>query len=183
MRVFGIDPGTIHMGYGVVQENGDLTFVDCGVLDAPQGDPLEQRLLKLYSRLQAMIQRHQPTAVAVEEPFVVQAPRKSALAVGEARAIALLAAATCRVPVFQYTPARVRQTVASYGASSKEQVRDMVGLLLRRPMGAVPLDACDALAVAICHLRQSQLGALLDQQGFSARERPRRGRQRGSHPR
>ena len=163
MRVLGIDPGTIHMGYGVVDgEGGDVTFVDCGALNAPPRDPIEKRLLQIHRQLRDLIERCQPEVVAVEEPFVVQAPRKSALAVGEARAIALLAAAESDLPIFQYPPTKVRQTVAGYGASTKEQIKDMVGLLLQRPPGDHPLDAFDALAVAICHLQQSHLSSLLD---------------------
>ena len=163
MRVLGIDPGTIHMGYGVVEGEGDqVTFVDCGVLNASHRDPIEKRLLVLYGLVQALIRRCNPEVVAVEEPFVVRAPRKSALAVGEARAIALLAAAGSALPVFQYTPSRVRQTVAGYGAGTKEQVREMVSLLLRRPLAGYSLDACDALAVAMCHVQQLRLSSLLD---------------------
>ena len=177
MRVLGIDPGTIHMGYGIVNGDGDdLDLVDCGVLEAPARDPIESRLLKLYTRLLETIRSYEPAVMAVEEPFVVQAPRRSALAVGEARAIAMLAAAGQGVPVFQYTPTRVRQTVVGYGASSKKQVQDMLGLLLNRPLGDYSLDACDAVAVAICHLRQAHLGALLDEQlhqAQTARREPR----------
>lgn len=164
MRVLGIDPGTVRMGYGVVDEAEDLAFVDCGVLAAPAKEPIERRLLSIHTQLVQLIRRVQPDAMAIEEPFVVHAPRKSALAVGEARAIAMLAGAGLAVPVFQYSPPRVRQTVANYGASDKAQIQQMVGLLLRRPMDRDSLDACDALAVAICHLREAKLDTLIREQ-------------------
>ena len=162
MRVLGIDPGTIHMGYGVVEGEGDqVTFVDGGVLNASPRDPIEKRLLRLHGQLQVLIRGCKPEVVAVEEPFAVKAPRQSALAVGEARAIALLAAAAYDLPVFQYTPSKVRQTVAGYGAGTKEQVREVLGLLLGRSLAGYSLDACDALAVAICHVQQLRLSSLL----------------------
>lgn len=182
MLVLGIDPGTIRMGYGIVNGDGDeLGLVDLGVLDASARDPMEKRLLKLYTLLLETIARHKPAVMAVEEPFVVQEARTSGLAVGEARAIALLAAASQGIPVFQYSPNRVRQTISGYGASSKLQVQDMLSLLLRRPLGSYPLDACDAVAVAICHLRQAHLAALVDEQDRQLRasrqdSKARRGR-------
>jgi len=100
VRVLGIDPGTIRMGYGVIDEDGgEMALVASGVLSAPARDPIERRLWRLYEGLQGLIADYRPTAMAVEEPFVVQGPRRSAMAVGEARAIALLAAAGHGIPV------------------------------------------------------------------------------------
>ena len=162
MRVLGIDPGTVRTGFGLVDEGEDEPrLIECGVLEAPPKQPIERRLLAIHRGLAALLARLAPDAVAIEEPFVVHEARKSAMAVGEARAIAIIAAAAAEVPVFQYTPARVRQTVTSYGASNKQQVQQMVGLLLGAPMAGASLDACDALAVAICHLRESRLRAMM----------------------
>ncbi len=162
MRVLGIDPGTVRMGYGVVDEEaGEMALAAAGILQAPAREPIERRLLLLFQQLQELLREHRPQAVAVEEPFVVQAPRNSALAVGEARAIALLAAAERGLPVAQYTPAKVRSTVCDYGAADKAQVRDMASILLREPLDALSLDASDAVAVAICHLRHAAFDALL----------------------
>jgi crossover junction endodeoxyribonuclease RuvC len=170
VRVLGIDPGTIHMGYGVVDEQaGDMALAAAGVLQAPAREPIERRLLILFHQLQELLREHRPQAVAVEEPFVVQAPRNAAMAVGEARAIALLAAAQCGLPVAQYTPAKVRSTVCDYGAGDKAQVRDMVSILLREPLDALSLDASDAVAVAICHLRHAALDELLSANPLPAR--------------
>lgn len=164
MLVLGIDPGTVRMGYGLVDEGDSLALVDCGVLEAPARAPIEQRLLAMHRGLVDLIGHVTPDAVAIEQPFVVHAARNSAMAVGEARAIAFIAAAAAGVPVFQYPPARVRKAVTSYGASNKEQVQQMVGLLLGRQLDAYSLDACDALAVAICHLREARLGAMIEAQ-------------------
>lgn len=169
MRVLGIDPGTIRMGYGVIDETGgELAMIDCGVLHAPPRDPIEQRLLRLFEELERLIARHRPAAMAVEEPFAVQGPRNSALAVGEARAIALLAASRADLQIAQYTPTKVRSTVADYGGGDKEQVRDMVGILLGRRLDGVALDASDALAVAICHLRHAAVDRMLQQDKSSS---------------
>ena len=161
MRILGIDPGTIHMGYGIIDDAGSsLELLECGLFDAAPRLPIERRLLEIYEQLQAVLARTSPDAAAIEEPFVVQAPRRSALAVAEARAVAMLAATARDIPVFHYTPTKVRSTIANYGASDKEQVRMMVGLLLERPLDDLPLDASDALAVAICHSRHVALLAM-----------------------
>ena len=174
MRVLGIDPGTVHTGYGLIEDADEPRLVECGVLAAAASAPIEQRLLTMYRGLVELIGRTAPHAVAIEEPFVVQAARKSAMAVGEARAMALIAAAGAGIPVWQYTPTHVRQTVTSYGASGKEQVQQMVSLLLRQPLAGESLDACDALAVAICHLRQARLGEMIGEQQPPPRKSPRR---------
>lgn len=167
------------MGYGVLDEEDDMELVACGVLEARAKDPIERRLLTLHRGVLRLLGEYLPSAVAIEEPFVVLSPRNSAMAVGEARAIAMLAAAERDVPIYQYNPSKVRQTVASYGSSTKEQVRDMVALLLRSPMDGYHLDACDALAVAICHLRQAHLGAVLGAQEAAPKARGRPARARG----
>ncbi len=161
MRILGIDPGTIRMGYGVVDwENDELTMVDCGVLGASSKLPVSQRLHKLYISLQDVIGRHQPSEIAVEEPFVAKNVR-SAMLVGEARAVAILAATSRDIPVDEYSPRLVKQVGTSYGGSDKEQVKEMVRILLGLPTPPHSMDASDALAVAICHTYQSRLERLL----------------------
>ena len=164
MRVLGIDPGTIRLGYAVVDfDNPAIDLVECGVVRAPAKKPIEQRLLLIYERLRELIGAYRPAVVAIEQPFVVQAPRNSALAVGEARAVTLLAAAGHELPVVQYTPSKVRQTVAGYGAVDKEQVLEALSLVLGRPLAGYSLDATDALAVAVCHTQHANLAALMEQ--------------------
>ena len=161
MRVLGIDPGTLNLGYGVVDEDaGEMVMVDCGVLSQPSRVPVEKRLSSLYKKLVEIVARHQPDEVAIEEPFVAD-NRRTALAVGRAQAIAILAAANKNLPVFRYLPTQVKQQVTDYGLSGKEQVQEMVKLQLGLAERPEPSDAADALAVAICHLHQKHIENLL----------------------
>ncbi|MBM3119816.1 MAG: crossover junction endodeoxyribonuclease RuvC [Chloroflexi bacterium] len=163
MRVLGIDPGTLNLGYGVVDEEGvGVTMVGCGVLSLSSKVPVEKRLSSLYKRLGEIVARYRPDEVAIEEPFVAGNVR-SALAVGRAQAIAILAAANNNLPVFRYLPAQVKQQVTDYGGSSKEQVQEMVRIQLGLAQSPQPNDAADALAVAICHLHQRHIDRLLAQ--------------------
>jgi crossover junction endodeoxyribonuclease RuvC len=149
------------MGYGVVESrNDEIALVECGVLVSRQRSPIGERLSYMYRELLKVIQRHQPDTVAVEQPFVGDNVR-SALAIGRAQAIALLAAANKGIPAYEYTPAQIKQMVTNYGASSKEQIQEMVRLQLGLAEAPQPDDAADALAVAICHLRQIHLSNLL----------------------
>ena len=160
MRILGIDPGTVAMGYGVIEsEDDEVALIKCGVLDCPKRSPIGERLSFLYKELNKIISRHQPEVVAIEQPFVAKNVR-SALAIGKAQAVAILAAATRGIPSYEYTPTQVKQRVADYGASSKEQVQEMVRLQLGLSE-VPPSDAADALAVAICHLRETYLSNLL----------------------
>jgi len=133
------------------------------VLFGPGRSPIGERLSYLYNELLEIIQRHQPDAVAVEQPFIAKNVR-SALAIGRAQAIALLAAAGRGIPTYEYTPTQIKQRVANYGASSKEQIQEMVRLHLGLSEVPQPNDAADALAVAICHLREIHLSNLLANQ-------------------
>ena len=159
-RVLGIDPGTVTMGFGVVEELGDDgTALAWGVLTAPANMALPQRLHTLYQQLQGTIARYQPTELAVEEPFTAKNPH-SALAVGQAQALALLAAADHGLPVHAYTPAAVKQAATNYGRSTKDQVREMVCLRLGLAPD-LPEHAADALAIALCHIQERRLAARL----------------------
>lgn len=163
MRVLGIDPGTINLGYGIVDvddEGAGMTIVSYGVLSLSTKVPVEKRLALLYKKLDEIVARYRPDEVAIEEPFVAGNAR-SALAVGRAQAIAILAATSKNLPVFRYLPAQVKQQVTDYGSSSKEQVQEMVRIQLGLPQPPKPSDAADALAVAICHLHQKHVDRLL----------------------
>ena len=159
----GVDPGTINMGYGVL-EYGDAgpSLVCCGVLKAPSSRPIEERLHKLYTGLRDLIERYSPEEVAVEEPFVHKSAR-SAILIGQANAVALLAAAGAEAGIFHYSPRQVKLAVTGHGGSDKEQVREMVRLQL--DLGASPdsLDASDAVAVALCHIQESARDRMLAQ--------------------
>jgi len=149
--VLGIDPGTARMGYGVVRGDTEYELLDFGCLTTTTDQPPEQRLLTLYRGLHALVERHQPQVVAVERLFFSRNV-KTALAVGQARGVALLAAASNAVPVAEYTPLEVKQAVTGFGRADKDQVQRMVQALLQLPAPPRPDDAADALAVALCHL-------------------------------
>ena len=164
MRVLGIDPGTVVIGYGVIESDGDrVSMVDCGALTSPPRLPVAERLSNLYNQLCEIVSRHQPDAVAVETPFVGRNV-SSALAIGKAQAIAILAAANKGIPTYEYSPAKIKQRVANYGTSSKEQVQKMVSLQLGLSEVPEPDDAADALATALCHIGEVHLGNLLAEQ-------------------
>lgn len=164
MKILGIDPGTVTMGYGVIERAGDeIALVDCGALSCAARSPIGERLSYLYGRLLEVISRYQPDAVAIEQPFMAKNV-KAALAVGRAQAVAILAAANRKIAIYEYTPAEVKQRVADYGASSKEQIQEMVRLQLGLSEVPQPSDAADALAVAICHLSAIHVDSLLAEQ-------------------
>ena len=154
--VLGIDPGTFQMGVGVVvSRSGELSLAHVGVLGPDRSSKLPERLHYLHERLVGMIEDWKPSAVAIEQPFVSQNVR-AALAVGQAQAVAMVAAAHHGIPVFGYAPREVKKAVTDYGGSSKEQVQEMVRVLLGLDRLPEPSDAADALAVAICHINASR---------------------------
>lgn len=165
MLVIGIDPGTATTGYGFVQENedGSLLVVDYGVILTPAHDSMPQRLRKLHSDLKEIINLHRPDSGAVEKLFF-QRNVRTAISVGQARGVALLALAEADLPVYEYTPLEIKQSVTGYGAADKNQVQHMVKALLELEQLPKPDDAADALAVAICHLHSDSLQAIYNQQ-------------------
>lgn len=153
MIVIGIDPGTARTGYGVVRLEPDdsLCLLDYGVISTPAGEPMSGRLLQLHQELQVLLAEHQPDSCAVEKLFY-QRNVSTAIAVGQARGVVLLALAQAGAVVAEYSPNVVKQAVTGYGAADKRQMQEMVRLLLRMQELPTPDDAADALAVAICHL-------------------------------
>ena len=157
MRVLGIDPGTYKMGVGVVDSIGDdLNLEHYEVLSPNRRDPLAGRLHFLYSKLSDIIRQVGPTDVAVEAPFAGRNV-KAAMAIGQAQAAAMVAAAEHGLSVTSYAPMQVKQSVTDYGGSSKEQVQEMVSVLLGLDSMTGSSDAADALAVAICHINASNV--------------------------
>ena len=156
MRILGVDPGTVNLGYGVVDGEEEMHMVDCGVVSLSARLPMEKRLRSLYSELGKIIARHKPSEVAIEEPFIGHNVR-SAFAIGKAQAIAILAAANKGLPVYYYSPATIKKQVTSYGQSDKQQVQEMVRVQLGLSEAPQPSDAADALAVAMCHIQQRRL--------------------------
>lgn len=168
MLVLGVDPGTIITGYGLVENSGGETvLIECGAVRAPAKQPIERRLWLVHSGMREVIERTRPDAVVVEEPFIVRAPRRAALAVGEARAAVMIAAAEDGLPIFQYPPAKVKQAVAGYGGGDKEQVRRMVEMITGADLSEHPLDVSDAIAVALCHSQEATLLAMSGAEGAS----------------
>jgi len=164
MIILGVDPGTVTMGYGVIESrNDEVALVVCGALECTERSSVGERLSFLYAELGKLMVRYQPDAVAVEQPFVAKNVR-SALAIGKAQAVAILAAANSGITSYEYTPAQVKQRVSNYGASSKEQIQEMVRLQLGLAEVPRPSDAADALAVAICHWHEICLAKLLADQ-------------------
>ena len=163
MRVLGIDPGTLNMGYGVVEElaGGKISMLGCGIISAPQRMPVEQRLNLLYQGLLKIITQYIPQEAAIEEPFVA-ANVRSALAIGRAQAVAILAATQSNLPIFRYMPTQVKQLVTNYGRSGKEQMKQVVKLQLGVTDLPEASDAADALALGICHLNQRHLNDVLN---------------------
>jgi crossover junction endodeoxyribonuclease RuvC len=161
MLVLGIDPGTAITGYGLVKgEDDDLTLVAYGAITTSSDWPLPERLQRIYRELTAVIEDQQPTAVAVEELFFSKNVR-TALSVGQARGVALLAAANAGLPIHEYTPLQVKQAIAGYGRATKDQVQQMVRMLLGLDNVPQPDDAADAIAIAICHIHSAKLTAML----------------------
>jgi crossover junction endodeoxyribonuclease RuvC len=161
MLVLGIDPGTAITGYGLVKgEDDSLTLVDYGAITTSSDQPLPERLQRIYRELTALIEDRQPTAVAVEELFFSKNVR-TALSVGQARGVALLASANAGLPIHEYTPLQVKQAIAGYGRATKDQVQQMVRMLLALDSVPQPDDAADAIAVAICHIHSAKLTAML----------------------
>ena len=155
MRIFGIDPGSERTGYGCIDSlGGRHRLVASGILTAPSRSTFPERLHAIHTGLAALLERHRPECVAVENIFFAKNVR-SALKLGHARGIALLAASEAAIPVVEYTPAEIKRSVVGYGRAEKQQVQAMMKLLLGLDAVPSPHDVADALAVAICHIHTS----------------------------
>ena len=152
----GIDPGVASTGFGIVRAAGaSLSAIDGGVIEAPPEEPMEDRLNRIHRELETLLSWHEPAAVALEDVYFGKNVR-SAIGVGQARGVVLLAAAQHKVPCFDYTPQAVKLAVCGTGAAAKRQVQRMVGTLLGLPRPPESDHAADALAVAICHASHAQ---------------------------
>jgi len=165
VRVFGIDPGSDRTGYVCVETNGSRhRIVVCGAITAPASALFPDKLLVIHSRLADLLRECRPDCVAIENVFYSVNVR-SALKLGHARGVAMLAAVEAGLPVLEYTPAEIKRAVVGYGRADKPQVQQMVKLLLGLPSVPSPHDAADALAVAICHVHSQvparAVGALM----------------------
>jgi crossover junction endodeoxyribonuclease RuvC len=164
----GVDPGTAITGYGIIQSDGDpaegagrggLALIDYGAIATPADWLLPRRLQHIYGELVALIAKHQPTDAVIEKLFFSKNVR-TALSVGQARGVALLAAAQANLAIHEYTPLQVKQAVVGYGRAEKTQIQQMVKMLLQLDFIPQPDDAADALAVAICHAHSARFERL-----------------------
>ena len=173
-RILGIDPGTLQMGYGLIEatDGADATVMAWGVITASPRLPLGERLHHMYLELVELTQRHAPEEMAVEEPFVAKNV-KTAMAVGQAQGVALMAAAARGITAVRYTPTQAKHAVTGYGGASKEQVQQALVLHLRLDAIPEPEDAADALAVALCHCQALRIAALLEPENLYDHLRPR----------
>lgn len=162
MLVLGLDPGLATTGYGLVEGDGQsLRAVAYGILRTSAHKPLAKRLLQLHEALEELLVRYHPDVIALEELFFSTNAR-SAIAVGEARGVLLLAAAEAGVKVAEYTPLQVKQAITGYGRADKAQMQQMVRLLLDLAEPPSPDDAADALAISICHHHSAHMAALVE---------------------
>ncbi|MEE8471272.1 MAG: crossover junction endodeoxyribonuclease RuvC [Dehalococcoidia bacterium] len=158
--VLGIDPGIASMGYGLIEDNdGELKSIEYGCLTTTAKQATTERLRTLYQGLIAIMERQQPAEVAVE--LFVARNLRTALTVGQARGVAILAAANKEIPVFEYGPLEVKQMVSGYGRGDKRQIQEMVRIQLGLESIPEPDHAADALATAICHINAARMSRLL----------------------
>ncbi len=167
MAVIGIDPGTALTGYGILEEQGDgsLKTLAYGVIKTSKNDDNATRLVKLHTELTQIINLHNITSGAVERLFF-QKNTKTAISVGQARGVILLALAQSHLEIYEYNPVEIKQAITGYGQATKKQMQEMVRVLLALGKIPSPDDAADALAVGICHIHSRKLNNL--NKGLSA---------------
>ncbi len=159
MRVFGIDPGSERTGYGCVESDGRRhRLVACGAISSPPASSFPERLRTIHAALAGLLVECQPQTVVIESLFHA-ANVRSALKLGHARGVAMLAAVEAGLVVAEYTPAEIKRAVVGYGRADKHQVQQMIKLLLGLEEPPSPHDAADALAIAVCHVHCSTGGA------------------------
>lgn len=154
MRILGVDPGTATTGFGLIEKkNGDLKFIDAGVITTLPEIPMPKRLVTIHEELTQLIDELKPDIVAVELLYFASNVT-TAITVGQARGVVLLAAAQAGLPVAEYTPLQVKMGVTGYGRADKKQIQEMVRMMLKLSAIPKPDDAADGLAIAITHANQ-----------------------------
>lgn len=173
MKVIGIDPGSRVCGYGVLESrNGDVEHLASGSIAPGNGLPLYQRLKIIYESLIDVIGEHSPEAMSVEDIFFAK-NAKSAIKLGEARGVALLAASNSGISVFEYSPTRIKLALTGSGRASKREVQRMLTIMLGVSEFETE-DASDAVAIALCHIHLSRIEAKLGKEFTEPRKRRRR---------
>lgn len=162
MLCLGIDPGTATIGYGLVNEanDGSLQALEYGVITTQARTPMPERLSKIYSEINRLVQEHQPDRAGVEELFFAKNVT-TAITVAQGRGVILLALAQCQLPIAEYKPNEVKQAVSGYGGAKKPQMQEMVRMLLGLESIPRPDDAADALAVAITDLHTNRYNTMI----------------------
>lgn len=151
MIIFGIDPGIAIVGYGVLEYKGNkFNVIDYGAIQTSNEYTFPERLKIVYDELTALLDKHKPDVLAIEELFFNK-NAKTAIIIGQARGAQILAAVNKGIEVYEYTPLQVKQGVVGYGRADKKQIQEMVKVLLNLEKIPKPDDVADALAVAICH--------------------------------
>ena len=161
MKILGIDPGYAIVGYGVLDyRSNHFTVLDYGAITTDAGTPFGRRLEIIFDELTALLEKHRPDAISIEKVFYNN-NAKTVIDVSQARGVLMLAAQKMHVPVFEYTPLQVKQSVVGYGRAEKKQIQEMTRRILNLETVPKPDDTADALAMAICHghTGASQLGA------------------------
>ena len=172
MIVFGIDPGSERTGYGCIHTDGRRhRLLVCGALSAPPSASFPERLRRIHEGLERLLEEQHPDCVAIENIFHARNVR-SALKLGHARGVALLAASAAGVAIAEYTPAEIKRAVVGFGRAEKPQIGQMVKLLLGLETAPSPHDAADAIAVAICHVHSSTGPVAAALRGLPGRRSP-----------
>lgn len=146
----GIDPGTARLGYGVITGGLKPTLIDAGVIETWPDEPMPDRLVTLYEGVQELLAEFRPGVLAIEQLFFARNVT-TAISVGQARGVVILAAAQAGIPVAEYSPSQIKHAIAGYGKADKPQMQEMVRMILNLSTVPQPDDAADALAVALCH--------------------------------
>lgn len=160
MITLGVDPGTALLGYGLISGEDEPHLITFGVIETTAEEPMERRLVRLYEGVWELIRVHAPDVLAIEQLFFARNVT-TALAVGQARGVVLLAAAQHGMEVYEYKPSVVKQTISGYGKADKPQMQEMVRMQLNLQTIPKPDDAADALAVAMCHVQMHRLTRLV----------------------
>lgn len=156
MIILGIDPGTLITGYGLIKQGASkVEAIDFGCIRPPATMPLAERYLVIYNGIILLIEQHKPDALAIESQFVLKNVQ-SAIKLGMAKGMAILAAAKHGIPIFEYPPTKAKRAVVGQGHASKWQVQKMIQTILHLPKLPEPEDAADALSLAICHAQTKE---------------------------
>ena len=162
--ILGMDPGTALLGFGVIAGDTEPQLIDVGVIETDSKAPMPERLKILHAETTRLIETFQPDVLAIEQLFFARNVT-TAIAVGQARGVVLLAAAQAGVEVAEYTPSEVKFAISGYGKASKPQMQEMVRIILNLEYAPQPDDAADALAIALCHAQTAPFKATVRSQG------------------